>query len=138
MPPAIFPSDSLDTMDVRYLNYSNAPILSPLKKSLKIEMYNDIHFDKPPSTKSESKDTFNCQLDKIALKSHSMPAFLTIKEMFKEFGTDMDNLRPTENRLKDVNSCQHTDIVASQSKLFFIKYTPEKNSSTLVSYTSRP
>ena len=34
-PPAIFPSDPLDTMDVRYLNYSNAPVISPLKKHLK-------------------------------------------------------------------------------------------------------
>ena len=48
LPPAIFSSDPLDTMDVRYLNHSNAPIISPLKKELKIEIDNDIHFDKPP------------------------------------------------------------------------------------------
>ena len=30
LPPAIFPSDPLDTMDVRYLNYSNAPVISQL------------------------------------------------------------------------------------------------------------
>ena len=33
--PAIFPSDPLDTMNVRYFNYSNAPLISPLKKNLK-------------------------------------------------------------------------------------------------------
>ena len=33
--PAIFPSDPLDTMDVRYLNYFNALVISPLKNHLK-------------------------------------------------------------------------------------------------------
>lgn len=41
LPPAIFPHEPLDMMDERYLNYSHAPIVSPLKKSLCIEMYND-------------------------------------------------------------------------------------------------
>ena len=44
LPPAIFPSDPLDTMDMRYLNYFNAPVISPLKWALKIEMYNDTYF----------------------------------------------------------------------------------------------
>ena len=56
LPPAIFPSDPLDTMDVRYLNYSNAPIVHPLKKALKIEVYNDMIFDKPPNLQSDSTD----------------------------------------------------------------------------------
>ena len=32
---AIFPNNPLDTMDVRYLNYSITPVISPLKKHLK-------------------------------------------------------------------------------------------------------
>ena len=35
LPLAIFPSDLLDTIDVLYLNYSNAPLISPLEKALK-------------------------------------------------------------------------------------------------------
>ena len=50
LPPTIFPSDLLDTMDVRYLNYSNAPVISPLKRALKIEMYNDTYFNKQPTS----------------------------------------------------------------------------------------
>ena len=81
LPPAIFTGDPLDTMDVQYSNYSNAPILSPLKKSLKIETYNNIHFDKPPSRQSESKDVFSCQLEKTALKPHAIPALPAVKEI---------------------------------------------------------
>ena len=35
LPLAIFSCDPLDTMDVRYLNYSNTPVISPLKKTIK-------------------------------------------------------------------------------------------------------
>ena len=34
LPPSIFLSDPLDTMDVRYLNYSNAPVILPLENDL--------------------------------------------------------------------------------------------------------
>ena len=67
LPPAIFPCDSLDTMDVRFLNYSNAPVISPLKKSLKIEIYNDTYFNKQPTSQSASKDVVSCQLDELAI-----------------------------------------------------------------------
>ena len=55
LPLATFPSDPLDTMDVRYLNYFNAPIIYSLKKTLKIEMYNDTYFDKQHPSQSVSK-----------------------------------------------------------------------------------
>jgi len=41
LPPVLFPHQPIDAMDQRYLNYSYAPIVSPLQKPLKIEMYND-------------------------------------------------------------------------------------------------
>ena len=31
-------------MDVRFLNYLQAPLVSPLHKSMKIEIYNDMYF----------------------------------------------------------------------------------------------
>ena len=31
LPPSIFPNDPIDTVDQRYLNFQNAPIVSPLK-----------------------------------------------------------------------------------------------------------
>ena len=55
LPQSIFPCDPLDTMDMRYLNYSNTPIVSPLKKALKIDMYNDMYFEKSPDSVSTSK-----------------------------------------------------------------------------------
>ena len=67
LPPAIFPSNPLDTVYMIYLNYSNAPIVSPLKKHLKIEMYNTVYFDKPLPSQSASKDACSCQLDKLSL-----------------------------------------------------------------------
>ena len=44
LPQSIPPHNSVDTMDQRYLNFSHAPIVSPLKKSLQIELYNYTYF----------------------------------------------------------------------------------------------
>ena len=42
--PSIFPHNSVDTMDQRYLNFSNSPIDSPLKRPLQINLYNGTYF----------------------------------------------------------------------------------------------
>ena len=84
LPPAILPSDPLDTMNVRYLNYSNAPIVHPLKKALNIEVYNDMMFDEPPTLRSKSLDKFSCQLDTLALGTHDIPESTTASDIFKE------------------------------------------------------
>ena len=49
----------------------------------------------------------------------------TVTEMFEEFKTDMTNIPPTKIITQERNGCTHADIIASQSKLFFIKYIPE-------------
>ena len=41
LPPIIFPHNPVDAMDQRYLNFSNAPIVSPLAKPFSVELYND-------------------------------------------------------------------------------------------------
>ena len=41
LPPALFPSAFLDTMDQCYLDCNNSPIVSPLLKPMRIELYND-------------------------------------------------------------------------------------------------
>ena len=125
LPPAIFPSDPLDTMDVRYLNYSNAPIVHPLKKALKIEVYNDMFFDKPPVLQSESTDKFSCQLDEKAMELHDNFKSVTAIDIFKECKTDTSNIPPTETLTQDRHKCTHDEIIASKHKLFFIRYTPE-------------
>ena len=112
-------------MDVRYLNYSNAPIVHPLKKALKIEVYNDMIFDKPPSLQSDSTDKFSCHLDELAMEPHEIPQHVPAADLFKESETAITKLPPTEIIPKDSNICTKEDILASKHKLFFIKYTPE-------------
>ena len=41
LPPALFPSTPLDTIDQHYLDNQFAPIVNPLKGALKVELYND-------------------------------------------------------------------------------------------------
>ena len=125
LPPAIFPSDPLNEMNVWYLNYSNKPIISLLKKVLKIGMYNDTYFNKQSTSQSASKDVVSFQLDELALQSHATPKLPSITDIFKEFKTNMTNIPPIEVIPHESNECKHTDIVVSQSKLFFIKYTPD-------------
>ena len=46
-------------------------------------------------------------------------------DIFKEFKTDMTNIPQIEVILHENDECKHTDIVSSQSKLFYIQYTPK-------------
>ena len=46
-------------------------------------------------------------------------------DIFKVFNTDMTDISLIEVLSHENNECKHDDIVALQSKLFFIKYTPE-------------
>ena len=41
LPPALFPSEILDTIDQQYFDSKHAPVVSPLLKSMCIELYND-------------------------------------------------------------------------------------------------
>ena len=71
LPPSLFPPEPLHMIDQRYLNYENAPIVSPLRKPLGIEMYNEMHFHpKPPNTTSTTADLPSNAIDKITLKIH--------------------------------------------------------------------
>ena len=59
LPPSIFPHNPVDTMDQRYLNFSHAPIVSPLKNPSQIELYNDTYF--PSNSKHIIKTSANAQ-----------------------------------------------------------------------------
>ena len=48
LPHSLKPCEPVDTSDTRYLNQSYFPITNPLRKPLKIELYNETWFDKPP------------------------------------------------------------------------------------------
>ena len=48
--PSLKPCEPVDRSDTRYLNQSHAPIINPLKKPLRIEVYNEKRFSHPPKT----------------------------------------------------------------------------------------
>ena len=41
--PYIFPHEPVNTLDARFKNYSQAPLVSPLHKKTKTEIYNDMN-----------------------------------------------------------------------------------------------
>ena len=124
LPPAIFPAEPLDTMDQRFLNYEHAPITSPLQKALKIELYNDQYYTKPPPKTQPSLDTEGTALDKVALQPHQFP---TVKELHDS--TDTKPPTPEENntcvKTQSDSTSIHNLINETNQHLFFIKYTPE-------------
>ena len=50
LPPSLKPYEPVDSTDTRYLNQTHAPLVNPLKKSLHINLYNEIFFNKPVPT----------------------------------------------------------------------------------------
>ena len=64
LPPSLFPNKPVDTMEQRYLNFSFAPMVSPLKKPLQVELYNDAYF--PANSKyitTTRMDQASCRVD---------------------------------------------------------------------------
>ena len=121
LPPALFPSDPLDTTDQRYLNYEHAPIPHPLQKPLQIELYNDKYFTPPPQhLHSPSTNRFTIPSDQIALATPHIP---TNQELHHNTGSTPHAIEIDANTC-DQNPTTTTTIANSQNKLFFIKYTP--------------
>ena len=67
----------------------------------------------------------SCQLDELALRSHDAPKLPSVTDIYKAFENDMTNILLIKVIPHENNGYKHADIIASQSKLFFIKYTPE-------------
>ena len=73
LPPALFPSKPLDTIDQRYLDSRNAPIVNPLKKTLRIELYNNKWLQSKGSiipTLSSTIDQASSAYDAVAFTPH--------------------------------------------------------------------
>ena len=71
LPPGIFPHNPVDILDQRNINFSNAPVVSPFKNLLQIELYNEKYF--PTNSKYMSKpshDQPSCTLDKSSFVAH--------------------------------------------------------------------
>lgn len=133
LPPSLFPPEPLDTMDQRYLNYENAPIVSPLRKPLGIEMYNEVHFHpKPPNTTNLTENLPSTNIDIEAFKSHThtipqLPVTSTTTIPSTSNDKQLDWQAPIEP-LTESPAMHYIDlrnsIVISTDKLFFVKYTP--------------
>ena len=71
LPPGIFSRNPVDTMDQRYLIFSNAPVVSPFKNLLQIELYNEKYFLTNSKYMSKpSHDQPSCTLDKSSFVAH--------------------------------------------------------------------
>ena len=115
--------EPLDTMDQRYLKFSYAPIVSPLKKPLEIESYNDVHF--PTNSKHLIKTPpgqVSCQLDENAFREHQVETDVTPSvELFQDSNTPR---LPIETNTSIALDPITGDIDLS-NQIFFIQYTPE-------------
>lgn len=100
LPPAIFPSTPLDTVDQRYLNYEHAPVLSPFAKSLNIEEYNTQWFNdtlpsnQPFTMQTDKKSPESSSNNKLSTNNTSptnfTPSFPSIESMHQETKTTND------------------------------------------------
>ena len=124
LPPHLFPSEELDTMDVRYLNYSHAPVPSPLKKPLCIELYNDVYFPPSKSIIDTTTDQPSTSLDSLAFQPHPLPATTTNSSttQLPPVPPSLPITRPSV----PLDNTLHSSIVKYADKLFSVQYTPER------------
>ena len=78
-------------MYVIVLSYSQAPLVSPLHKPTRIEMYNEMYFQPiKVSVNRSSEDEASKQFDSEALKWHqNEPKIFSTTELFQEADNDL-------------------------------------------------
>ena len=153
LPPALFPSSPLDTIDQRYLDSRYAPIVNPLKAPLRIELYNDKWLQSSSShvnTASSIIDQPSSESDAIAFSAHRPtqsprpPSPLSNQPLPNIVRPNRVDDEPTSrfddddaSRKYEGDHCSSdviaapleltmlsTSISSSKSKLCFISYTP--------------
>ena len=95
-------------------------------------MYNEVHFEKPPVSQSESQDKFSCHLDDMALIPHHMTTTSINMEESTDSISNVENGIPIEHLYQSNTGCTHEGIILLKSKLFFIRYTLENTLRLLV------
>ena len=110
-------------MDQRYLNFSNAPIVSPLQKPLQIELYNDQYF--PTNSKHISKpshDQPSCMLDRSSFITHNDPSMApSTSSLFQESNLPPPTVESIDITIPNLPLLPVQDLTDA---LFFIHYTP--------------
>ena len=98
LPPSIFPHTPVDTMNQRYLNFSNAPIPSPLKRPLKVELYNDQYF--PENSKHITNPYHNkksCAINNSTFLPHeTTPYMSTASSLFEDSKVNSSFVEPSD------------------------------------------
>ena len=121
LPPTLYPSEPLDTMDQRYIDFDHAPIVSPLMKPLRIELYNETTFKPHTSHITSNNNKPSTQLDQTALlQPHTLPPKPLITESPPAIPSQIS---PAPSHPSSLQSL-HERILTSNDKLFFIKFTP--------------
>ena len=86
LPPALFPSEVLDTIDERYIDCHHAPIVSPLLKPMRVELYNDKWLQFPAntvSTRSTHVDLPSSELDAIVFAPSPIYSMFNHADVYK-------------------------------------------------------
>ena len=127
LPPNLFPSEPMDTMDERYLNSEHAPMVSPLHRPLKIELYNDTYFPPTSAKLQESMvDKPSCLVDNHV----ESPVLIPVKELEAMPRTD----KIFDESGNSLPAIEHSDITDYRTipsalnldaKLFFVQFNPE-------------
>ena len=124
LPSVVFPQEPIDTMETKFINYSNAPIVSLLQKYLNIQLYND-HFFKTnsPSILQPSIDRPSNPIDEGYFKSHTPHAnqLPTIKQLYHATNASACHI---EEIPFSPAVLTHLQIQESKHKLLFIKFAP--------------
>jgi len=92
LPPSLF---LLDTINQRYLNSKFTPVVNPLKRSMKIELYNDKYLrEKGKNTPTYSKinDKSSSLVGHIAFHPHPDISYSLTREMYRESNTTPDTV----------------------------------------------
>ena len=123
MPPALFPSAPLDTIDQQYLDNQFAPVVNPLKGALKVQLYNDkwLHSARyPVQTKSLITDLPSSEIDSLAFQPHPIPN--SASRSHHTSITHKPNTQPIPITPSPIPF--HDAIKNSKDKLCFVMYTP--------------
>ena len=109
-------------MDQRYLNFSNAPIPSPLKRPLKIELYNDQYFlENSKHLTNPYHNKTSCAIDNNTFLPHeTTPYMYTASSLFEDSEGIPPSFEPSNTNASP--SSLPPDITLD-TKIFFIQFT---------------
>ena len=115
-------------MDQRFLNCKHAPIVSPLLKPMRIELYNDKWLQpngNDINTTSPHINLPSSELDAIAFAPHAIPPTLSMDELNNGTHPIPEVCQSIVHPISPPGQVSlHSKILDSSDRLFFMEYTP--------------